>query len=175
MDIEFRGQYSKDIYYKAIHWIYKPSRKSLIIRVVAFVIFTSLYIALIVMSVQEEGPSSYEASRMLRHFFTFAILGYVIFQPAITARRKANELWNDPIVHRVLTGRVSPLGVIIDPGKDWMSWESFIKINRSSDFIVLLTASRMFVLLQRSFFRDEQDWKMAQSLINSKVRPVIES
>jgi hypothetical protein len=32
----------------------------------------------------------------------------------------------------------------------------------------------MFVLLQRSFFRDEQEWKLVQNIVAQKVQEVSE-
>ena len=122
MEIEFNGYYQKDIYFKAIRWIYRPSNKSLILRVGAFVIFTVLYTLTIVTTFQqEEGASSFELTRIGRHLITFLILAYILLQPYISSYRKATELWNDPVIRRNITGRVSTMGVMIDPGKDWMT------------------------------------------------------
>ena len=113
-------------------------------------------------------------TRLLRHSFTFLLLAYIVFQPAITAQRKAVALWNDPSSRRHRTGRVSPLGVSIDPMKDWMQWGTFVRVDIQADYIVLLNASRMFFLLQRSFFKDAQAWKMVQSMAEQKVKEASE-
>ena len=174
MEIEFSGYYQKDIYFKAIRWIFRPSNKALILRVGAFVIFAALYIANIGIAFQQEGGSSFEMARIGRHLITFLILGYILLQPYINSYRKATELWNDPVIRRNITGRVSTMGVMIDPGKEWMPWVQFVKVNKTPEAITLLTASSMFVLLQRSFFREERDWKMVQSIVDTKVQEVIE-
>ena len=174
MEIEFSGHYQKDIYFKAIRWIYRPSNKALTLRIGAFVIFAVLYIANIIIAFQEEGASSFEIARIGRHLITFLLLGYVLFQPYINSYRKATELWNDPVVRRNITGRVSSMGVMINPGKDWITWDQFVKVNKTPEAITLLTASRMFVLLQRSFFRDDRDWKIVQNIVDTKVQEVIE-
>jgi hypothetical protein len=174
MEIEFNGYYQKAIYFNAIRWIYRPSNRSLILRVGAFFVFTVLYASAIFFAFQEEGASSSELARMGRHFFTFLILGYILLQPYINTFRKATELWNDPVIRRNITGRVSSIGIMIDPMRDWMKWESFVKVNRTPEAITLLTASRMFVLLQRSFFEDERDWKVVQGIVDTKVQEVIE-
>lgn len=174
MEIEFSGHYQKDIYFKAIRWIYRPSNKSLLLRIGAFVIFAALYIANIIIAFQEEGMSSFEMARIGRHLITFLILGYVLLQPYINSYRKATELWNDPVIRRNITGRVSTMGVMIDPGKDWMPWDQFVKVHKLPEAITLLTASNMFVLLQHSFFKEEQDWKMVQNIVATKVQEVIE-
>jgi hypothetical protein len=174
MDIAFSGFYKKDIYFRTIRWIYKPTTSSLIIRIAAFVIFGALYTATIVNSFQGEGASSFELVRMGRHLITFLILGYILFLPYVNSYRKSSELWNDPVIRKNITGRVSTMGIIIDPMKDWLTWDKFIKVNNQPDSIALLTASRMFVLLQRDFFQDEQDWKMLQNMVAAKVQEVIE-
>ena len=174
MEIEFSGHYIKDIYFQAIRWIYRPSKLSLLLRIGAFVIFAALYILNIVLTLQEGDTSSFELARIGRHLFTFLLLGYVVVQPYISAYRKATELWNDPVIRRNITGRVSTMGVMIDPGKDWIPWEQFVKVNKTPEAITLLTASRMFVLLQRSFFKEERDWKMVQNLVDTRVQEVIE-
>lgn len=174
MDIEFSGYYNKDIYFRTIRWIFKPSRVSQFLRIGVFVLFGGLYALNIFFAFQEEGTSSFETARLGRHLFTVLLLGYILLQPHISSYRRASELWNDPVIRRNLTGRVSTMGVIIDPMKDWLTWDKFVKVNRMPDAIVLLTAASMFVLLQRDFFRTEQDWKMVQNIVDTKVQEVIE-
>jgi len=174
MEIEFNGVYQKDIYFRTIRWIYKPSTKTLLFRIGIFVIFGGLYVAAIVTSFQKDGVSTFELSKLGRHLITFLILGYVLLQPYIGSQQKAMELWGDQSIHRRLTGRVSSLGIIVDPMRDWLTWDKFVKVNKMPDGIALLTASRMFVLLQRDFFQTEQDWKQVQGLVDTKVREVIE-
>lgn len=174
MEIEFSGEPAKEIYFKAIRWIFKPSKKTMSIRIAVFVVFTALYLALIFTGLQGGDTSAFEASRILRHLFTVLLLAYIVFQPAITSQRKASALWNDPSSRRHRTGRVSPLGVRIDPMNDWILWETFIRREIQPDCIVLLNTSRMFVLLQRSFFKDAQDWKMVQSMAEQKVKEASE-
>ncbi|MBI5951771.1 MAG: hypothetical protein HY865_08945 [Chloroflexi bacterium] len=174
MEIEFSGSYSRDVYSSAIRWIYRPSNRSLLLRFLTFVVFTALYVATIVNAFQKGGASPFELTRIFRHLITFFIFAYIVVQPYIGSWRKTSELWNDPLTRRKLTGRVSTIGVIIDPMKDWMPWDRFDKVNRTPEAITLLTSSKMFVLLQRDFFKSEQDWKRVQDIVNSRVQEVIE-
>jgi hypothetical protein len=173
MEIEYSGYYKKDIYFRAIRWIYQPSKKSLIIRIAAFVIFAVLYAAVIYLAFQE-NTSSFELAKIARHLFTFLLLAYILLQPYISSYRRASQLWKDPVVRRKITGRISTLGIIIDPMKDWMHWSQFVKVSKTPEAITLLTASRTFVLLQRTFFNEERDWKMVREIVETKVQEVIE-
>jgi hypothetical protein len=174
MEIEFSGYYQKDIYFNTIRWIYRPSRSALLIRIGFFVIFAVLYGIVIVNTFQAEEKSSFEIARIFRHLITFLILGYIIVQPYISSYRRATELWNDPVIRRNITGRVSTMGIMIDPMKDWIFWEKFVKVNKTPEAITLLTASGTFVLLQRSFFKEDRGWKMVQNLVDTRLQQVIE-
>lgn len=173
MEFEFSGQHDKATYFRAIRWIYKPSRRDLIIRIAAFVAFLVLYVALIATAVKEDVSIS-ESARIFRHFLTFLILAYFLFQPYIKSYQTASRLWQDPLIQRKINGRISTIGIQIAPSNDWMAWDQFVKVYKSEDVVVLLTAARLFVILPRNFFRDDNDWKMLQSFIASKVKQVIE-
>lgn len=172
MEIEFSGYYEKDTYFKAIRQIYKPSARGLAFRVGIFIVFGTLYGMLFMESVKN-GLSSAETARLLRYLITFSIVAYFLLQPYLTPYLKARELWSDPLIRRKIRGRVSPLGVLIEPMQDWLKWNEFIKLYRIPDAIILLTASRLFVLLQRNFFKSDQEWAMVQNLVNTKVQEVI--
>ena len=83
MDIEINGYYNKDIYFKTIRWIYKPSNKTLLLRIAIFLIFGGLYVANIILSYQKGDISTFEYSRFGRHLITFLILGYILLQPLV--------------------------------------------------------------------------------------------
>lgn len=174
MDIDYSGFYNKEIYLKTIQWIYRPPKRSVIIRTSIFVVFGILYVFTIINAFKNEGISSFETARIMRHLITFSILGYIVFQPYISAYRKSTELWNDPIIRGKITGVVSTLGVRVGAMKEPLVWDKFIKVNKTPDSIALLTASSMFVLLQKDFFRDEQDWKIVNGIVDAKVQEVIE-
>src|SRR5262245_28393356 len=112
MDIEFSGYYDKDIYFRTIRWIFKPSRNSQILRIAVFALFGVLYTLNVIFAFQEEGASAFETARLGRHLITFLLLGYFLLQPYINSYRRAMQLWNDPVIRRNLTGRVSTIGVI---------------------------------------------------------------
>jgi hypothetical protein len=174
MEIEFSGQHDKPTYFKAVHWIYRPSQRDFIIRVSVFAVFSAVFAAIVVVALQKEGGEPFEFLRLARHLITFIIIAYLIFQPHLKGYQMATRLWQDPIIRRKLSGRVSSMGVQFDPSHDWMGWDQFAKVYKSNDLVVLLTAARLFVVLPRSFFRDDHDWKMFQELVNSRVQQVIE-
>jgi hypothetical protein len=174
MDIEISGEYERHGYFRAIAWIFRPSRRDLLLRIGAFVLFGGLYALTVLHSLQDDGQTTFENARLARHLITFAFLGYIVVQPYLTAYRAAASLWRDPLVRRRITGRVNNVGVTIDPMKDPLTWDQFIKINNAPDMTVLLTTTRTFVLLPRAFFKDQRDWDTFQRIAGSRVQQVIE-
>lgn len=174
MEIEFNGKYEQAVYFKAIAWVFRPSRKALFLRIALFVLFAGLYITLTVSYIQGENRSSFELSRLLRHAVTLALLGYIVAQPYLSARSTANKLWKDPYVHFPVSGRVSSQGIMLNLTKEWLPWESFYKYQLTDEYLVMLDMKRTFLLLPRSFFAAEQDWNAVRELATTRIRPVIE-
>lgn len=173
MELEFNGQYEKSAYFKAIQWIYKPSKRVSIIRIGAFILFLVLYVAYLVTAFSQEGVSAFELSRVFRYLFTFLILAYFLLQPYIRAYLSASRLWADPITRRKISGRISGIGIQFLPSDDWMPWDQFVKVHKSIDMVVLLTATWSFVILPRQFFQSDKDWEILLGMISSKVKEMI--
>jgi hypothetical protein len=173
MELEFNGKYDQPTYFKAVSLAYRPSKRSLITRIFAFILFGVLYAALIVVNSQEEIRSALEVAGLFRHLLTLLVLGYLVFQPYITAYRTASRLWKDPLVRRQLTGRISSLGIQYAPSPDWIHWDHFIKVHKTPGLVVMLTAARNFVALPRTFFESDQDWVILNQMIDSRVQEAV--
>lgn len=173
MELEFGGQYEKSAYFKAIQWIYKPSKRASILRIGAFILFLVLLVAYLITALRQEGVSAFELSRFFRYLITFFILAYFLLQPYLKAYLSASRLWADPITRRKISGRVSSIGIQILPSDDWMVWDQFVKVHKSEDLVVLLTATWSFVILPRQFFLSDKDWEVLQGMISNKIKEMI--
>jgi hypothetical protein len=54
-------------------------------------------------------------------------------------------------------------------GRKERLWDQFAKIQKNDKFIALLTPDGALSLLPRSFFKNENDWKIVQQWANYKV------
>jgi hypothetical protein len=170
MDIEFQGQYDKDTYMKAVSLISQPSRRSTIIRVITFVVFAGLYIGYILPLTDGGSVTTFEMSRLFRHFITFALLGYIIFQPFIVAYTRAKRMWNDLSAKNKVYGALSNQGITIGrAGNLNLPWDRFAKLRRGEDFVVMMTADKNMLILLKGFFENESVWNRAVQLIENKV------
>jgi hypothetical protein len=173
MELEFNGQYDQPTYFKAVSLVYRPSRRSLLTRIFVFILFGAMYAVLIAGNSQEVTRSTLEVARLFRHLLTLLLLGYLVFQPYITAYRTAARLWKDPVVRRRLAGRISSLGIQYAPSQEWIGWADFIKVHKTPGLVVLLTAARNFVALPRTFFGSDQDWVILNQMIDSRVQEAV--
>ena len=167
MDIKFKGNYDKKEYFQPIYLAGKPTRRSTLWRVILFVAFTGIYIALVIHVLQDSDPSAHDQFRLIRHFFTILLLAYFIFLPYIRIYTTASRLWRDPLVRRALHGTISNQG--ISYGTHTLAWEEILTRREQEDMVVLLTNDRTMALLPRHFFQSSEDWNHFRQLVDHKV------
>lgn len=159
MEIEFYGTYERKAYFRAVSLIYKPSSKSTWLRIIFFLIFAAAYIALIISSFQTTTAS--KISLLIGYLITFTVVTSFTFRPYITAYTQARKDWSNPITHLPIQGMVSEQRVTFNPGSSShaIEWNNFLKLEKSNDFVALVTSDETMVLLQRSFFQDDAEWQ----------------
>jgi hypothetical protein len=72
-----------------------------------------------------------------------------------------------------ISGTISPSGftAVGAAGRTEMTWQQFLKVKHSGDFLFLFVTSYSFQLLHRQFFGSEQDWQSAKELALASGRP----
>ena len=173
MDIEYSGSYEKKTYFQAVSWVLKPTKSKLIGRLALFLLAGGLFAAYLITLSKEGESSTYDSARAFRNLLMVLFLLYYLLTPYLSAYRSATRLWNDPITRRKITGRVSSQGVIMSPIKDWIAWESFVKVHQSPELVVLVTAENTFIALPRTFFSTDADWNFLRQMIERRVVEVI--
>jgi hypothetical protein len=169
MGIEFYGTYQQKPYFKAVSLIHKPSPQSTWIRIIFFLGFTAVYIAMIISSFQTATAS--KISLLIGYLITFTVVGSFTFRPYINAYTQARKEWGDPITHLPIQGVVSEQGIIFNPGahQQTINWVNFTKMEKSDDFIALVVAGETMVLLQRSFFQSGEEWQTLQQWVQRHI------
>jgi hypothetical protein len=170
MQIEFYGSYQKKPYFRAVSLIDKPSSPSAWLRILFFLGFTAVNIVMIINNFQTEAAS--KISILIGQLITFTVVVSFTFQPYIKAFTQARKDWSDPITHLPIQGIVSEQGVIFNPGTNQQAidWTSFTKMEKTADFVALVTADENMVLLQRSFFQSDPEWQTLHQWIENYVK-----
>jgi hypothetical protein len=171
VEIEFEGRYDKATLFKAVALANKPSRRGTILRVGFTIAFAVIYIAYFAMIASKESLTSFDIVRSGRHLITLLIIVYFLLQPHISSYFIASRLWKLPSMREPLTGTVSDYGIAYSSAKARrdIAWESFAKVRKTEDLIVLLTADGTLSLFPRGFFKNDDDWRKLLQWADYKV------
>lgn len=164
MEIDFEGQYDQALYMRAIKTVITPSTRSTILRIVAFVAVLAGIAYLYFHGMQDGSLSEIDGNRIkMAAFFGLCLTAYLAL-PYLTINSNVKRLWKRPSVHKLKTGKVSPEGITY--GDRLKTWESYVRKYIFDDMVLLITADEGMSLLQRSFFRDEMDWKRFLQMVD---------
>lgn len=176
MDIPFQGKYEK----KHVDFAFRELSKSSFKRK----IYSYGLLALFIIALGVTGYSMVTSSEVndthwtkyIKLLIGLAFFVYAMFRSQINNRRKANQHWEVLKVFGVVTGQVDDLGItlktIVD-NESRSSWSEFIKKAESDETIALVDAKGEAVILARSFFESDRDWRRVIDMVNYKVKEII--
>lgn len=159
MEIEFAGKYDRRIFFRAVAELTRPTRRKAVNRIVVLALFVMIYTAYFTVLAPPEDPSS-GFPRIVWHVLVAALVIYLLFLPAISAYREAARVWKIPAVQDPSSGFVTEQGITyhMPDGQKVRPWFEFSRIRVTEEFLAMLTRDGTFSLLQRDFFKTDQDW-----------------
>lgn len=169
MDIEFQGQYDLRLLQRAVVLGNTPSTPRLILRwlLVALAVFGLIFIVVYVATSTELNWL-----RVARLLIGYALLAYLALQPFLAPRRTAAQLWRRLEQNPSCSGRITGSGITF--AGEYVTrdipWDSFMRVRKSGDLVVLLTADRTLTIMSRSFFANDADWQRFQQLVDYRVK-----
>lgn len=173
MEIAFHGQLTEPLLRKATLLAYKPSKKSMVIRItISIIIFIAMAIYAIVtipgMDQSMDGWLSLLGMEMPGILFIYFC--YLPFQNALIM---AQGMWKIPQVQDPRSGVFNDRGLTINFG-DGINhdypWTAYFRIVLQGDLIVLVANDGKFDCFPRSFFNSEEDWRKVQEIIRFYVK-----
>lgn len=169
MEIEFFGKYDRRTFFQAVALLYQPTRRKTVNRIVILALFVLMYTAYFVALAPPEVPSTTSLPRTIWHLVVALIVVYLLLLPYISAYREASRIWKYPTVQDPSSGFVTSQGITynLPSGQKVRPWYEFSSIKLAEDFIALITPDGTFSLLQRDFFKTEQDWQTLLEFIKS--------
>ena len=166
MEIAFRGQYDKDLFYKSVMLANQPPRNRRIVQsfMLAFILVAIIVLVIRLIETRDIlGHAIYITVVML--IGAFLVRAYL--QPYLAAR----SMWRNPSVRRKLAGLVTKKGIEyrLDIGINEIPWERFTRVRKAKNLITLVTREGLLVIFPRSFFKNESDWQKFDRLVNAKI------
>ena len=166
MEISFRGQYDRDLFFKSVMLANQPPRSRLYVRTLLSV-FLIAAIVVLVSRLAETGDFLANATYIVLVMIIAAFLARSYLQPYLAAR----QLWKNPAVQRKLTGTITKKGILyqLETGNNEILWERFTRVRKARNLTTLVTREGLLVIFPHHFFRNQADWERFNNLVDSKI------
>jgi len=169
MEISFRGQYDKDLFYKAVVLANQPvrSRRTMNYFVLVFVFAAGV---VLVRQVIESGDVLSNAG----YLALLMIVSALTLRPIIQPRLAARTLWSNPAVQKKLKGTITNQGLnyVLANGQNRILWENINRVRQRPALVTLITITGLLLVFPKRFFKNDADWNRFNKLIEKKIVPV---
>jgi hypothetical protein len=166
MEISFRGQYDKGLFYKSVRLANQPPKNRRFVQTFMLV-FIIAAIAVLISRLIESGNILDNATYIVLVMIIGAFLARSYLQPYLAAR----EMWSNPSVRRKLNGVVTKKGITyrLEAGNNEILWDRFLRVRKARNLTTLTTREGLLVIFPQRFFKNQADWERFNSLVDSKV------
>lgn len=166
MEISFRGQYDKDLFYKAVVLANQPvrSRRTMNLFMLLFVFAAGV---VLVRRLIESGDILNYAT----YIALLMIVAAFVLRPILQPRLAARTLWANPTVQRKLNGTITNQGLtyILTNGQNRIPWENINRVRRMPNLVTLITITGLLLVFPKRFFKNQADWNRFNRLLEKKV------
>ena len=168
MEISFRGQYDKELFYKAVILANQPPRNRVIMNwfMLVFVLAAgAVLVERVIESKDITGNAVYISLLM--------IVAAFVVRPYLQPRLAARTLWNNPSVQQPLQGTIENRGIVyrLPQGDNHIPWEIINRMRKNSVMVTLVTITGLMLVFPKRFFRNEADWNRFNALVEKKIIP----
>jgi hypothetical protein len=171
MQINFQGQYDKDLFFKAVALANRPpkNRQRLL----------SIMLVIAIGGIGVIGYRIITSGDFLGNFvyLTAAIImgGFVVqifLRPYLVARK----LWANPGTQRSLKGTITNQGItyVLPEGENKIEWVRFNRLQKTNNLVTLVRKDGLLVIFPQRFFKSENDWQKFNKLVSKQVTPLDE-
>ena len=166
MEISFRGQYDKELFFKSVRLANQPPKNRRFVPTFMLV-FIIAAIGVLVLRLIETGDILGNATYIVLIMLIGAFLARSYLQPYLAARK----MWTNPSVRRKLAGVVTKKGIVyqLEEGNNEILWERFLRVRKARNLTTLTTREGLLVIFPQHFFKNDTNWQRFNSLVNSKV------
>jgi len=166
MEMSFRGQYDKELFYQAVLLANRPTRSRRLMNnmLLLFVFAAGVVLA---MRLIESGDILDHAT----YITVLMIVAAFTLRPLIQPRLAARSLWADPGVQRKLNGTISNQGItyILPNGKNHIPGENINRLRKRPGVVTMITITGLLLIFPQRFFKNVPDWNRFNRLIEKKV------
>lgn len=166
MQINFQGQYDKELFNKGVRLANRMTKGRL-----GFMVFLLIIGAgtLGVMSNRIRTVSDLPSNGVyvIAALILIGVATFNLVQPYFIARK----LWANPGVQRKLKGQVTAQGItyVFPEGRNEITWDRINRLQKTADLITLIRGDGLLLIFPRHFFKSKSDWQKFEKLVSSRV------
>jgi hypothetical protein len=166
MQINFQGQYNRDLFFKAVALANRPPKNRQ--RLLSFMLVIAIgALGVIGYRIITSGDLIGNVLYLVAAIFMGGFVAQIFLRPYFVARK----LWENPGTQRPLKGVITNHGItyVFPEGENQIEWERFNRLQKSNDLITIVRTDGLLVVFPRNFFKSESNWKKFDKLVDEKV------
>ena len=166
MEITFRGQYDKDLFFQAVTLANPPPKGRRFARTFMLV-FIMVGLAVLISRLIETGDILGHATYIALMMIIAAFLTVSYLQPHLAARK----MWAIKSVRQKLAGVITKKGIEyhLKAGDNQIKWERFLRVRKAHNLLTLVTREGLLVIFPRTFFKNDSDWQKFARLVETRI------
>ena len=166
MQINFQGQYDKDLFFKAVRIANQPARNRN--GLLYFMLIVALGgLVVLIKRLMDTGDWEGNLIFIIAAIILGGISAFNLLRPYFAARK----LWANPGVRRELRGQITNqvITYLLPEGKNEIPWDQFNRLRKVTGLVTLVRRDGLLVIFPRSFFRKKSDWEKFEKLVDKQV------
>ena len=171
MQINFQGQYNRDLFFRAVALANRQPKNRQ--RLLSFLLVIALGgFLVIVYRIITDSDLLGNAVYLAAAIFMGALVGQIFLRPYFVARK----MWENPGTQRPLKGMATDQGItyILPEGENKIPWARFNRLQQTDDLLTLVRNDGLLLVFPQSFFKGQSDWQKFVKLVGNKVSPLDE-
>ena len=166
MQIKFNGQYTKDLFFKAVRVANQPSRNARVMN-----IFVALVFGVLLVTTTKNVAHTGDLAGNLISIALLLIMGFLLYQAYVPPYLGARQMWTPELARRVFKGTITKKGITYNfpKGDKSYQWSDFNRLRTAPSFVTLITLTGMLLVFPRYFFKTDADWERFTKIVESNV------
>jgi hypothetical protein len=169
MQINFKGQYNRELFYRAVALANRPPKNRLRLLSILMVIAIG-GAGVILYRIFTSGDWAGNIVYLVAAIFMGGYSASIYLRPYYTAR----QLWANPGSQRPLKGTITKQGIeyVFPEGQVSMAWKDLYRPQITKELVTLIRRKDgLLVIFPRAFIKRQRDWDRFQKLVESSVAP----
>jgi hypothetical protein len=171
MQINFQGQYNRDLFFRAVALANRPPKNRQ--RLLSFLLVISIgSFGVVIYRVISSGDLLGNIVYLAAAIFMGGLVSQILLRPYFVARK----MWEKPGTRRPLKGFADSQGLTYQllEGDNHILWARINRLQQIDNLLTLVRNDGLLLVFPRGFFKNQNDWQEFNKLVNSKVSPMDE-